>query len=141
MVAADAPQLAGWLDVTRLSLHVLAASVWVGGQLVLAGLVPTVRGFGGDATKRVAVAFGRLTWPAYWLLIVTGVWNYLAIDPRAATTSWNVVFAVKMVCVVVAGVGSYLHTRATSARSRGVWAGLGTLGAILALILGVALAG
>jgi hypothetical protein len=43
--------------------------------------------------------------------------------------------------VVVAGVGSYLHTRATSARSRGVWAGLGTLGAILALILGVALTG
>lgn len=141
MVAVDGPQLAGWLDVTRLSLHVLAASVWVGGQLVLAGLVPTVRGFGGDATKRVAVAFGQLTWPAYWLLIVTGVWNYLAINPGAATTSWNVAFTVKMVCVVVAGVGSFLHTRATSARARGVWAGLGTLGAILALILGVALTG
>jgi putative copper export protein len=139
--AVDAPQLAGWLDVTRLSLHVLAASVWVGGQLVLAGLVYTVRSFGGDATRRIAGAFGRLTWPAYWLLIATGVWNYLAIDHGAATFSWNVAFAVKMACVVLAGVGSYLHTKASSARSRGIWAGLGTLGAILALVLGVALAG
>ena len=34
------------MNAFRLFLHVLAASIWVGGQLVLAGLVPTVRRFG-----------------------------------------------------------------------------------------------
>ena len=32
------------VDTVRLFLHVLAASVWVGGQIVLAGLVLGVRG-------------------------------------------------------------------------------------------------
>ncbi len=53
------------MDAFRLFLHVLAASVWVGGQIVLAGLVPTVRGFGEDATRQVARAFNRIAWPAY----------------------------------------------------------------------------
>ena len=75
------------------------------------------------------------------MLIATGVWNYLAIDHAGASATWNVVFSVKMVCVVVAGIGSYLHTKATTPRARGVWAGLGTLGSILALVLGVAIAG
>ena len=40
-----------------LFLHILSASVWVGGQIVVAGLVPTVRGFGDDAPKALANAF------------------------------------------------------------------------------------
>lgn len=135
------PQLADALTITRLTLHVLAATVWVGGQLVLAGLISTVRGLGADGPKRVAAAFGRLSWPAYWLLVATGVWNYLAIDHASASSTWNAVFGVKMLCVVVAGVGSYLHTKATTPRARGAWAGLGTLGSILALVLGVAISG
>ncbi len=31
------------LDTVRLSLHVLAATVWVGGQLTLVGLLPGLR--------------------------------------------------------------------------------------------------
>ncbi len=141
LALVNQPQLADALTITRLTLHVLAATVWVGGQLVLAGLIGTVRGLGADAPKRVAAAFGRLSWPAYWLLIATGVWNYLAIDHAGASATWNAVFGVKMLCVVVAGVGSYLHTKASTPRARGVWAGLGTLGSILALVLGVAIAG
>ena len=135
------PQLADSLTITRLSLHVAAAAVWVGGQFVLAGLVPTIRGFGDEAPRAVARAFGRLSWPAFWLLVITGFWNYAAIDASTATGSWNTVFAIKMACVVVSGVGAYLHTKATNARARGMWAGIGALGSILALILGVAIAG
>jgi len=36
-------------DIIRLFLHVLAATIWVGGQLVLAALVPVLRRFGADA--------------------------------------------------------------------------------------------
>jgi len=134
-------QLADASSVIRLSLHVLAACVWLGGQIVLAGLLPTLRGLGEDAPRRVAAAFGRLSWPAYWLLVLTGFWNYAAVHGQSASSSWNTVFALKMLCVVLAGVGSFLHTKATSARARGIFAGVGTLATMLALIMGIAIAG
>ena len=141
-VLAVAPtSLADGLTTLRLTLHVLAATVWVGGQFVMLGLLPTLRGLSEDAPRRAAAAFGRLSWPAYWLLVATGIWNYVAIDHARATSAWNGAFGAKMLCVVVAGVGAYLHTKATGARARGIWAGLGTLGSIAALVLGVALAG
>jgi putative copper export protein len=137
----DRPQLADWTTIVRLSLHILAACVWVGGQFVLAGLLPTVRGLGDTAPRKIAQAFARLSWPAFALLIVTGFWNYFAVNHDHAFTSWSVVFNVKMVCVVAAGVGTYLHTRAKTAKAKGAWAGIGTLASIAALVLGVALAG
>lgn len=137
----DRPQLADWTTILRLSLHVLAAAVWVGGLLVLAGLLPTVRGLGDTAPRRVAQAFARLSWPAFGLLIVTGLWNYFAVDHQHAMTSWAVVFGVKMVCVVAAGAGTYIHTHVTTPRAKGVWASVGALGSVAALVLGVALAG
>lgn len=141
-LAASAPlHLASGLTILRLSLHVLAASVWVGGQFVLAGLVPTVRTFGEGAPKKIARAFGRLSWPAYWLLVATGVWNFLAVDHGHAPSAWNATFGIKMVFVVLAGVGTYMHTKATTPKLRGICAGVGTLASIVALILGVALAG
>lgn len=141
LLLADQPQLADSLTIVRLSLHVAAAAVWVGGQFVLAGLVPTVRGFGDDAPRAIARAFGRLSWPAFWLLVITGLWNYAAIDHSVATNSWKVVFAIKMACVVVSGLGAFLHTKAATARARGIWAAIGALGSIAALVLGVAIAG
>ena len=46
------------LDITtahvRLFLHVLAATIWVGGQFTLAGLVPVLRPLGPDATRAAA---------------------------------------------------------------------------------------
>lgn len=141
LLASSQLQLAGGLSLVRLSLHVLAATVWVGGQFVLAGLLPTIRGLGEGAPQKMAQAFGRLSWPAYWLLIVTGVWNFIAVHPASASSSWNAAFGVKMVCVIVAGLGSYLHTKAKTPRSRGVYAGVGMLATIAALVLGIAIAG
>ncbi len=141
MTGAEHLQLADSWTIVRLSLHVLGACVWVGGQLVLAGLVGTIRGIAPDAPGKVARAFGRLTWPAYWLLIVTGVWNVAALNHSRAAASWNVVFGIKMACVVLAGLGAFAHTRATSPRARGICAGVGMLGTLAAMVLGVAIAG
>jgi len=134
-------QLASGSATLRLSIHVIAACIWLGGQLTLAGLLPTVRSLGEGAPKKVAQAFGRLSWPAYWVLIATGFWNYAAVHGETVTSSWNTAFAVKMLCVIVAGVGSYVHTVATSPRLKGASAGIGALATTAALILGVALAG
>ena len=141
LVAGSGPTLASGLDAFRLILHVLAATIWVGGQFTVAGLLPTVRSLGEDAPKRVAQAFGRLLWPAYAVLVVTGFWNVGADDVSSASTAWKTVLFVKIGAVVVAGLGVYLHQQATTRRGLAVWGAIGALASVAALCLGVLLAG
>jgi putative copper export protein len=132
--------LASALDGIRLSLHVLAAAVWVGGQITIAGLVPTARGLGEGAPKALGRAFGRLQWPAYGVLVVTGLWNVSAVhagQPR----SWVVVLVVKIAVVALAGVAALLHTRSSTKRGLAIWGALTALSSIAALVMGVFLAG
>ncbi len=136
-----ASQLASTSTLVRLSLHVLAACVWVGGQIVLAGLLPTLRSLGDEAPRKVAQAFGRLSWPAFWLLVVTGFWNYAAVHGSTQSSSWNAAFAIKMIMVVAAGAGAFLHTRASTPRARGIFAGVGTLATLIAMVLGILITG
>ena len=56
----------------RVFIHVLAATVWVGGQVVLGGLLPTVRTLGPNAPRQIANRFALLAWPAYVVLLFTG---------------------------------------------------------------------
>ena len=62
-------QLSTAVDGIRLSLHVLAATIWVGGQFTLGGLVPTAKRLGEDAPKQLARAFSRMMWPAFAVLL------------------------------------------------------------------------
>ena len=134
-------ELANAVDTVRLSLHILAATVWIGGQMVVAGLLPTVRGFGGDAPAKVARAFARLSWPAFVVLIVTGVWNIAALNNGAGNHDWQMVLGIKMATVLLAGAAVAIHVRTTTPRSRGVSAGVGLLASLAAMVLGVVLAG
>jgi putative copper export protein len=133
--------LAPALTALRLSLHVLAATVWVGGQLVVAGMLPTLRTLGGEASRSVAAAFARLSWPAYGVLLITGIWNVSANHPSAQTTPWNVVLGVKIGVVVLAGLSALLHSRSTTPKGLAVWGALAGLSSVGALVLGVLLAG
>ena len=60
-------------DTVRLFLHVLAATVWAGGQLTLAALVPVLRRFGADVAGAAAQRFNQVAWTAFGVLIVTGI--------------------------------------------------------------------
>lgn len=133
-------QLAPALDGVRLSLHVLAATVWVGGQLTVAGLLPTVRQLGGDASRLIARGFARLSWPAYAVLLATGIWNVSAVGD-GQSTSWQVLLGVKVAVVLIAGLAAWLHGRAKSRTWLGIWGGVAALGSVTALVMGVFLAG
>ena len=135
-----AAQLAPAVDGIRLSLHVLAAAVWVGGQLTLVGLLPTVRGLGGDAPRRAARAFARLSWPAYAVLVATGIWN-VAATGQGQSSAWQAVLGAKIAVVVAAGVAAWLHGRARSRAWLGIWGSVAGTTSVAALVMGVFLAG
>jgi putative copper export protein len=133
--------LAPTLVTIRLTLHVLAATVWVGGQIVMTGLVGPARGLGPDAPRTLARAFARLAWPAYVVLLVTGVWNITAVGYAAQDSVWKAVLIAKIAVVVIAGLGVLLHQRATTKQGLAVWGSVGGLASVVALVMGILLAG
>ena len=108
-----------WTTI-RLFLHVVAASVWVGGQLTLAGLVPTLRGLSPDAPRAAARKFNVIAWSAFAVLIVTGIWNLLAEDVGDQTTAWQASLGLKLLLVAATGHrGCLAHRWPQQARPRG----------------------
>ncbi len=125
-------------ETVRLFLHVLAATVWVGGQITLAALVPALRGSAEGVTQVAARAFNRIAWPAFGVLVVTGVWNVVALDDTSP--SFQHTLMLKYALVLASGVTAYLHQRATSPRAMAVYGALTGLTALGALFVGVWLA-
>jgi putative copper export protein len=127
-------------DTIRLFLHVLAATIWVGGQITLAALVPVLRGAGAEVTKKAANGFNRIAWPAFAVLIATGVWNVIA-EHDKDHGAYHVTLIVKYAVVAASGLTAYLHAKATS---KGAIAACGALTGITALgslFVGIMLAG
>lgn len=128
-------------DTIRLFLHVLASTVWVGGQLTLAGLVPGLRALGPDAPRIVARRFNRIAWPAFGVLFVTGLWNLAETSVGDQPAAWIATLLAKLVVVALSGLSAALHIRAASRRSLAIWGALSGLSALLALFYGVQLHG
>lgn len=91
-------------------VHVLAAVVWVGGQIAMMGLMPAVRSLGPDAPRTVARQFGRVSWPALIVVTFTGIWNALLVEFGDQPSSYNAKFGIKMTCYLVSLIGAILHT-------------------------------
>jgi putative copper export protein len=127
------------LETDRLFLHVLAATVWVGGQLVLAALVPALRSAGTDVPRIAARAFNRVAWPAFGVLVLTGIWNIVAEGDRGP--AYRTTLMIKLTVVAASGVTAFLHARATTRRGMAVFGALTGLSALAALLLGIVLAG
>ncbi len=133
--------LAPALDTVRLTLHVLAASVWVGGQIAMMGLVGPARTLGTDAPKALARAFSRLAWPAFAVLVATGFWNIAAVHYSSQDAAWKAVLMAKIVVVALAGLGALLHQRATTKGQLALWGSVSGTASVAALVMGVMLAG
>jgi putative copper export protein len=128
-------------DTVRLFLHVLAATIWVGGQLVLAALVPTLRRFGAEVPRAAAGRFNQVAWAAFAVLIVTGVWNIIAVGGDIDDPGYKTTLIVKLVVVAISGVTAALHARSRSTVGLAVFGALTGVSALAALFLGVLLAG
>lgn len=126
-------------DVIRLFLHILAATIWVGGQLTLAGLLPALRAIGHDAPRIVAQRFNAIAWPAFGVLVATGIWN-LSAEWDEVEGSYRTTLVVKLVVVFASGVTAALHVRARNRAGLAVFGALTGLSALGALFLGVLLA-
>lgn len=126
------------LDTVRVFLHVFAAAVWVGGQLVLAQLIPGLRRFDG-APKAAARRFGMIAWPAFVVLVLTGMWSLARVDVTTTTLAYQITVFVKILLAIAAGAAAAAHS--LSARRSIIAAGgaIGLVCSLGAVFLGVML--
>jgi len=126
-----------WTTV-RLFIHVTAATIWVGGQLTLAGLVPGLRSLSPDAPRAVAARFNRIAWPAFGVLVATGIWNIVAVSP-VWDSDYGRTLSVKLVVVAISGTAAFVHARSRSRRGLALFGAVSGIAALTALFLGVQL--
>ena len=145
MLSVSGPTFVLWV-------HIVAACIWIGGQLTVAAIIPLVRDHR-DLARRMGRRYQAVAWPAFAVLIVTGVvnvgnaglrWSQL-LDSAAGRT-----LVVKLLLVGVsglaAGVHSFLHaprhTHAASGSVVGsaVFGAISLIAALLAALYGVAIA-
>jgi putative copper export protein len=124
-------------ETLRLFLHVLAATVWVGGQITLAALVPALRAAGRDVPKAAAKAFNRIAWPAFGTLVLTGIWNVVAEGDKGP--AYQHTLMLKYTLVAGSGVTAYVHARVASRKAQAVFGALTGLTALAALFVGIML--
>lgn len=133
-------------------VHVIAACVWIGGQATVALLIPLLRGQGALA-RRAGQRYQMVAWPAYAILVITGLanvsnaglrWSTLLDSPPGRT------LAVKLGLVAVSGLAAGVHAFLQAPRRTDQVAGrpvasaalgsLSLLTAVLAALYGVAIA-
>ena len=133
MVEIDASTL-------RVTLHILAVSVWVGGQITLAGLLPAIRKLDDDmAAKKLARQFNLVAWPAFALAVITGIWNLFEIDLGNRSTDYQILLMVKLLVVALSGVSAFVHTQTSNRAMLAVFGALTGVTAIVAVFLGALL--
>jgi putative copper export protein len=125
------------LDTIRIFAHLLAVAVWVGGQIVVAAIVPALRRTHRDATKVVAQAFARVAWPAFGVAVVTGVWGLAVVDVTDTTSAWQVTLLLKIALAIASGAAAAAHAVGTSRAMIAIGGALGLLTALGATLTGV----
>jgi putative copper export protein len=126
-------------DSIRLFLHVLAASVWVGGQIVLGGLVPKLRQVAPESLKVAANAFARIAWPAFAVVVVTGMWNILDIKVGDMSTEYQVSMFVHVLLALAAAMFVVIHSVGQTKLALALGGALGLLTSLGAMFVGILL--
>lgn len=128
------------LNSIRTYLHILAVCVWLGGQIVLAGIVPKLRKSNPDALSNIAKGYAAIAWPAMILIVCTGAWGLAAVDASEKSTEYMVTFGIKMMLVAGAVIATLIHSNGTSKLAKGLGGAIGLLATLFAAYCGVLLA-
>lgn len=128
------------LDSLRIFLHLMAVAVWVGGQIVLAGLVPRVRAVAPEAMSPIANGFARVAWPAMVIIVFTGAWGLANTETADTGTEYMATFGLKMVLVGLAIAATVIHSVGTSKSAKALGGAIGLLTSLAAAYAGVLLA-
>lgn len=131
-------------------LHILAATVWIGGQVTVAMVMPLLRAHEGLAAT-VGRRFQPLGWTAFAVLVATGILNITRLHltwDEVLTTPPGRTLCVKLGLVLVSGLAAAVHALYQARRSRpgsvvpSMVLGTVSVGAaVLAALYGVVLAG
>ena len=106
-------------------LHLIGASIWLGGMILIGALMPALRANGGTdiQVKSLAQRFGSVGWGAYFLALVTGFGMFFY---AWSMDTLNIFFHLKMTFIIVAGGLTFLHSKAgdLSAKNKGMIQGM-----------------
>jgi putative copper resistance protein D len=102
-----------WLQTTLIVIHVLGATVWVGGTVALTFIaVPAIRLLTGEpratAMRELGHRWRPIGWGALIVMIATGAILGAHVLPGSSTSA-KVIFAVKMACFAALLVTASLH--------------------------------
>lgn len=128
------------IDSLRTFLHLIGVAVWLGGQFVLAGMVPSIRRITPEALPTMAKAFAKMAWPAMCLMVVTGSWSLVSVESVDRTTEWTITVALKLLIVGVALAATLVHSTGRSKIALALGGALALAASTVAMYLGVLLA-
>ena len=126
-------------DSIRLFLHVLGASIWVGGQIVLSGLVPKLRKVAPESLKVAANAYARIAWPAFAVVFVTGMWNILDIKVGDMSTDYQVTMFVHVLLAMATAIFAVIHSVGKTKLALALGGAFGLLTSLGAMFVGIML--
>lgn len=128
------------LNSLRTFLHILAVCVWLGGQIVLAGVVPKLRTTNPEVLSNIAKGYATIAWPAMILIVFTGAWGLAETDTADQSSTYMVTFGIKMLLVAAAVIATLIHSNGTSKIAKGLGGAIGLLATLFAAYCGVLLA-
>lgn len=95
-----------------LLVHLVSASVWLGGMILMGAFVPVLRNFenGSVITKSLAQRFGQIGWSVYTLSLFTGMGMYYYAWNSSIVNNY---FHLKMGLFLFAGALTFAHSKFT----------------------------
>ena len=116
---------------TLLFLHLVGGAAWLGGLITVGALVPALRNAGVERSQLQAMArqFGKVSWVAMGLALISGVWLVVQTDRDWGDLSLKLGLVV--VAIALAAAHQFTAGRSTPAQ-RGALQGL-----ILLVSLGI----